>query len=473
MPTFFKPFANEIEHLQSTGFVFKGQVFRAIITHAVLDLPAKAAFQQTMQYNGYFGCGYCLHQGEKTDGGVRYTSSDKSIVMRTDNDFLIAMDKISRKEYSKINGIKGISVAVSFDRFDMVKSFCLDYMHCVLLGVTKNLLEFWLGPTKKHDSYINKKNQELLNRRIRSIKPCIFISRQPRSLEQRKLFKASEFRSLLLYYLPVCLNGFIKKKYLNHLQLLSASIYKLLTTNISSQDVISVESNLNIFVKQYQDFYGKGTMTMNVHLLTHIVFCVKNLGPLWSQSMFSFESNNATFSRYVKGSTDILAQISTRYMLQNSIKQTPNSIKDLSEKFSFTKKIKLTESEVIAFRSKNILFDVSKPVKIYCVYKKNNERYTSLKYEQAKKTIDYVVRLKDSSVGKVKLYLIVDGLAYILLDQFEYGETVDHISEILPKNIEVVHLAGNIVQKFIYINFLNKHYIKDRPNPFETAIESD
>lgn len=257
MLTFLEPFANELERLQSDGFVFKGQVFRAAVTCAVLDLPAKASFQQVNQHNGYFACGYCLNEGEYIEGCVRYTWSDEGNDMRTNKSFLIAMDNILKKKTEMENGIKGLSPAVSFNYFDMVKSFGLDYLHCVLLGVMRNLEEFWLCPSKQHDSYISPKQQNLLNMRIRSIKPCRCISRLPRSLQFRKLFKASEHRSLLLYYFPVVLNGFLQKKYLDHFHLLSGSIYILLTTNISSSDIDDVEKNLNIFVKQYQEFYGK------------------------------------------------------------------------------------------------------------------------------------------------------------------------------------------------------------------------
>lgn len=212
MLKFFEPLATEIENLQTNGFVFKQQVFRAAITHAVLDLPAKASFQQTMQYNGYFNCGYCLHRGESTEGGVRYTMCDENVDLRRHEDFVVAIEKIVKKNSSvNVNGIKGMSPAICLDFFDMVDSFGIDYMHSVLLGVMKNLLEFWLCSKKHHDSFINKSLQNSLNVRILSIKPCRFISRLPRSLEHRKLFKASELRSLLLYYLPVCLQGILKK----------------------------------------------------------------------------------------------------------------------------------------------------------------------------------------------------------------------------------------------------------------------
>lgn len=223
-----------------------------------------------------------------------------------------------------------------------------------------------------------------MDKRITSIKPCSTFSRLPRSFEFRNLMKASEHRSNLLYYLPVCLKGLLQPKYLKHYNLLSSSIYKLLTTKISTEDLNEVENNLNIFVQQYEELYGAENMTMNVHQLRHIVFCVENLGPLWTQSMFSFESNNATFSRYVIRNTDVTAQLSTRYMFERSIKKEVKTTTDFSEHLSERKTIKLNASEVDFFSSNNIYFEIKQSVQIYSVYKKGNQRFTSMNYSQGR-----------------------------------------------------------------------------------------
>lgn len=384
MLKFFTPFCEEIEALETKGFVFRNEVFRPAITHAVFDLPAKAAFQQTMQYNGYFECGYCMHRGENFEGVIRYPTTEQTICYRENKTFISVMRKILQNpKYNSVheNGIKGISPAIAFAFFDMVKSFGLDYMHSVCICVLKTLHEFWFNPSKKHNSCIKKKSQVLFNRRIRSIKPCRFISRLPRSFDFRKLFKASEFRNNLLFYLPVGLQGFLEKKYLDHFNLLSSSIYKLLSTSISEQDISEVENNLNLFVRQYEEFYGIENMTMNVHLLSHITFCVRNLGPLWAQSMFAFESNNATFSRYVRGHTDVLSQISTKYILAKSItKQTqPNAPHEKPACLEYRKKISLSESELNALSAENITFENGLAVPVYCVYSNSNDRFTSIR----------------------------------------------------------------------------------------------
>lgn len=468
MLVFFEPFCMEMQKLETQGFVLKNRCFKAIITHAIFDLPAKAAFQQTLQYNGYQSCGFCEHEGEKTDAGVRYTFSTEARNIRTHGSFIDAMDKIIENPNLKIQGIKGICPASTFSRFDMVKSFGIDYMHCVLLGVFKRLLEFWLCPSKKHKSYISKKNQVLLNRRVTSIKPCRFITRLPRSLDHRKIFKASEFRSLLLFYLPVCLLGFLEKKYLDHLNVLSSTIYKLLATNISNDDLITAEQSLFSFVKEYEQLYGKESMTMNVHLLTHLTYCIKNLGPLWSQSMFSFESNNGRLGRYVNGNVNILAQINSKYLLSQSMPMCSSYVKK-TDNLEFAEIYKLNASELSLLSAKNISFGNNVlNLEIYCVYVRSDGRFTSISYTKAKKTIDYFVQLRNNVYGKVKFYFKYDGLNYMMIDQFECLDKKDQWREMKPNNVILVCLANEIEKNYIYINFLNKHYVTERPNTFES-----
>lgn len=389
MCDFFKPFAEEMMKLETEGFIVSNEYFQPIVTHAVFDLPAKAAFQKIKQFNGYYACGYCLHPGKATDKGVRYTNMAEKIEMRTHPSMLATLSNVKRhrndENYSK-NGIYGISPAIVFEYFDLVDSFAIDYMHAVTIGVVKRMINIWLSE-RIHSSYICKDKQELLDRRIRAIRPCRFVSRLPRSLKQRKLFKASEYRSLLLYYFPVCLKGILKSQFFHHFNLLSSSIYTLLKTSISADDLNTVEEKLNLFVEQYEKLYGESHMTMNVHLLLHITTSVKCLGPLWATSMFSFESNNATFGQSVKGRTDILSQITIKYAIDKSSRPNQSYDKESSrsEVVDVMKLLQLGTQDVQTLRENNIYVEErNKNVNVYCVFKKNGENYTSICFSSSK-----------------------------------------------------------------------------------------
>lgn len=206
---------------------------------------------------------------------------------------------------------------VGFDSFDLVKSFGIDYMHGALLGVTKNLFEFWFNSTNKNNAfYVKPRQRFILNKRIAEIKPCRFISRRIHSFDDYKKFKASQFRSFILYFYPV----------LDGIRLFASSIYILLQERISSEEILTAALNLKKFVRLFETIYGKTRMTMNVHCLLHLVQAVKDLGPLWAQSMFCFESFNSTLKKYGEKFNNVVNQVIEQLIIETiAVKKTENS----------------------------------------------------------------------------------------------------------------------------------------------------
>lgn len=104
---FFLPLAKEIQCLQERGIVMEIQgvewTFHIYLTQGSFDLPAKAAVQQIMQYNGSFGCSFCLHPGESTvnkkgNSRIKYTWSHETHALRTNLDVLTTMEKMEKRK---------------------------------------------------------------------------------------------------------------------------------------------------------------------------------------------------------------------------------------------------------------------------------------------------------------------------------------------------------------------------------------
>lgn len=129
-------------------------------------------------------------------------------------------------------------------------------------------------------------------------------------------------------------------------------------------------------------------------------------------------------------------------------------------------KIQLNQSETNALSVDiTILLDKKNLFDIFCVYNKNQERFTSEKYNKAKKTIDYVVEMKDKIVGKVKFYFDYREVSYLLLKQYKRGSTIHHIQEIIPTEVESVYLAEEIEKKIHLRTFSEQtlHYKSTKP----------
>lgn len=75
---------------------------------------------------------------------------------------------------------------------------------------------------------------------------------------------------------------------------------------------------LTEFSDGFEEIYGKGAITMNIHLLRHYADMIKISGPLWANSLFAFESNIGEIKKYVTGNTDVLVQISQKYAISKT-----------------------------------------------------------------------------------------------------------------------------------------------------------
>lgn len=483
---YFLPLVNEMQALAKNGIIVtikdEEYIFEPIITFCVVDLPAKHMLQRIKLYNGKNACTYCKHPGclEQISANlkmIRYPNTENSYALRNNDEMLKTMKLVNLKGV-EIDGVCGISCLVSLPKFDLINGFGIDYMHCVLLGVVKKLLEMFLS-TKHHKQmyHINKVKLIALNRKFLSIKPVREIKRQPRSLLWRADYKANEFRSILLYYFPICLVDILPMKYVRLFRLLSSAIYNLLKTQITQEDIDEADHKLKLFVNNFESIFGKAHMVMNTHLLTHIPESVRNLGPLWTHSAFPFERNNGCLLKLINGNKSVLDQISNKYLYQQFLRHKSINVRRKDKtSISFLGKdeinLELTKEMFDIFDGKsNKCIEVKN--KQFSVYKKieqNGIIYTSLLYKDIK-SIDYFIGLNNGTIGIAKYYIKFDDVQYAIINKFEERkekiEIADHILDVEPTKVIMYAPIKSIVTKFIYMKLQGKHYITTLPNPFE------
>lgn len=171
------PLVEEMEKLRD-GLILNSKCFKFVISHAALDLPARSAIQRIIQYNGYNSCSFCESPGEKTPKGITHTYSNEPYQLRTHSSMILAIQHFRTKKTS-INGVNGLSPMIGFQHFNLVHSFTIDYMHGILLGLVKNMIELWIDPKNHKEQYYIQSNQKrIIDLRIASIKPCRFIGRR-------------------------------------------------------------------------------------------------------------------------------------------------------------------------------------------------------------------------------------------------------------------------------------------------------
>ncbi|XP_026016884.1 uncharacterized protein LOC113018025 isoform X1 [Astatotilapia calliptera] len=291
MNTFLKPFVDECCDLaqnpfqwrDSRGTLHSSKVFCLVCSS---DAVARPLLRNCKQFNGEYGCDWCLHPGTvvpKGSGSMRsYRYDETKQASRSKNMFV---------ENTSEYGVKGMSLLSRLPLFDIVFGFVPEYMHSVLVGVTKQLIGLWLNSeNSKKDWYVG---QQISQMDSYLLKPPSEMSRSLQSLKGRDSWKASDWRAFLLFYAVSVLPGILQPSFLQHFFCLSISIHILLQESVSQNDLQLAHENLVLFVRNMEELYGEENVSFNCHQLIHLADCVRNWGPLWATSAFSFERNSA------------------------------------------------------------------------------------------------------------------------------------------------------------------------------------
>jgi len=322
MEIFLKPFIDELQDLEKTGVVWKmsdGSLCESPIFafSCCVDSVAKPQLQNHMQFSGGYGCGYCLHPNisvtvdEEVDRRCGFvavncndsdTDSDSVLVRRktflrytVGNHYPLRTDRQLRRHMLQAEntgkvtfGAKGKSVLCSLEYFNMVHSFSVDYMHAVLLGVTRRLANLWFDSTSSKESYYIGRKIIEVDKNLTSMSPPSHM-RGVRPISDRDHWKANEWRGFLLYYGLLALKNILPPLYYCHFRKLVTAIYILSKDVMTFDEVDEANRLLQEFVTEYQTLYGEVNMVYNVHLCLHLARSVSKLGPLWCNSAFPFE----------------------------------------------------------------------------------------------------------------------------------------------------------------------------------------
>ena len=326
MSTILQPVLDKIHNLYETGLPITTpagpKLLRAKLLCCVFDLPARASVLNLMQWNGQYGCTYCLDQGTQISRVRVYLPNAAHTARKERSVLQHAQEALGS---SPVCGVKGPSVLSPY--LNIVKDTVIDYMHAVLEGVAKTILQkFWLnGKYKDHRFYLGKNIKEIDNMLVH-IKPPHKFRRTPRPIAKSvKYWKASEFRAWLLFYAIPILSEFLHRDYLHHLNLLVKSMHILLNSEIRHSDLFTAEKMLSVFYQTSVKLYPQQVCTMNVHSIIHLVQQVRNFGPLWSHSCSGFESMNGHLKKHCHGTRNVLPQLVRNLRFHQTILSQENN----------------------------------------------------------------------------------------------------------------------------------------------------
>ncbi|XP_037512216.2 uncharacterized protein LOC119388952 [Rhipicephalus sanguineus] len=265
----------------------------------------------------------CTQKGQYMEG--RVTFPNLHAPLRTNDSFRSQEDK---HHHNGLSPFLPLSL-------DMVMCFPTEYMHLVCLGVMRRMLRNWVsrgqGPrTCRLGRFERCKLNDHLRECASAFPSC--FQRKPRGTEELDRWKASEFRTFLLYVGPVVLKSVLPASQYKHFLMFHVAITILVSPQYHVEYNQFARDLLRYFVQQFGKLYGSKQLVYNVHTLSHLAEQCLVHGPLDEFSAFPFENHLGKMKKLLRSSNKPLSQLSRRlsemrHLTPKVQKQGPRELK--------------------------------------------------------------------------------------------------------------------------------------------------
>lgn len=294
---FLQLFINEANKLSTKGFRWlhndKQIISKIIPLCCIADSVARYQLLNFQSFTAYYGCTFCYQKSECTRKGQRlaisiYFAKERTLESIKEDLFKAFQKKNetnkSKRQYREVKGFSPLMLLHHFNFMDgFVDYICrfVNYMHNILLGITKLHTELILQSVCKKFWHISENIGmdhvlSTINERLLMIHPPSSVTKSPRSIKDINRWKASEWRSWLLFHSVPYLKSLLKKKHLNHFGLLSAAINILLQKLITREETFQTHKLFLCYMYLFQKYFRKENVVYNIHLLSYICKDVLN-----------------------------------------------------------------------------------------------------------------------------------------------------------------------------------------------------
>ena len=344
-------FVKELRFLSKNQFYVNNNAYRIDINKCIFvaDSPARAFIKQNKGHNSKHGCDFCSQEGTFVKN-VEFETVIGST--RTNAQFRAQDDEDHHN---------GQSPLVKVSELDMINNFPVEPMHNVFLGVMKKLLIYWTSKPTTH-RLSPKLKIEISNKTIflgKFLKGL--FSRQQQGIFNVSQWKATEFKSFLLYVGVLSLKDSVSNKVYKNFLLFHSAIHILSNEKFSKTDAEYANSLLTQFVAGCAKLYGSRFISYNVHTVMHLPHFVKKFGTIDKFSCFPFENNLGQLkpllrTRYRPHQQVIKrlderkkwnTKIKTNNESQTVIKYLPKKVIEINGKLSFVRSLRHVKQKII------------------------------------------------------------------------------------------------------------------------------
>ena len=171
-----------------------------------------------------------------------------------------------------------------------------DSLHTIYAGAFKQLLRLLFAYEHRSQSWSLYKKIDRIDELLFHVQTPSTTQRRFRSIQYISQYKASEYRCLFHFGIPVILESMKENDSKNLLLSFITAINLASADYVTNETIEIVEKLLHYFVRRFQEIFGIRHMSSNIHSLLHVHESLKFVGPLWFYSTFSFEGKNRVYS---------------------------------------------------------------------------------------------------------------------------------------------------------------------------------
>jgi hypothetical protein len=226
--------------------------------------------QGVLSHSAKLACSYCSMTGQTIEGRMCFPFN---IYPSRSNECYIALEENNQVTASPLLGL-----------VDFVQDFPPEYMHSVCHGVVKRMCQLFFSTIKGIRlpcklSSAQKDRMSALLTQLSGYFPCDF-THKVRSLDELENYKAIEYRTIIVYLVPLVFADFLPANFFEHLMLLHFSMYCFVSKVYSKTLFAQAKACILKFCQDATTLYNHKLETFNSHLLTHLPHFVEELGPL-------------------------------------------------------------------------------------------------------------------------------------------------------------------------------------------------
>lgn len=330
---FLSPLVNEINTIMHTGVDVNDHRIDIDEICFICDGPARSQIKGTKYFNGKHGCQKCHVLGVYFNDVRRMSFPQFDLPLRTDSSFRNRHDPEHHREKSPLENLVSVD---DTPLLDMVRDFpTSDPLHLLEQGVMKLCIRIWMKGNTVYKTKWSDSDKNAINHLIYHCNKQLSsdIHRQIRSLQYLKFYKATEFRTILLYIGIVIFKNSLSVEIYEHFLRLSLAV------RLSSCETYVKKNNLKQLARTlfseycvgFVTYYGSNSIVSNVHNISHISDDVNRFGSLTQISTYPFENCLREIKLYTKPSKAPLEQI-TRRIAEISLDVKSDAFTPLLEK---------------------------------------------------------------------------------------------------------------------------------------------